>query len=221
MIVVIPCAASKRPDAGCLLTRDGHPIDFVAHPQLAPSQTKHVYARPDDLSEAGLTWRVQLRKYNEQPECNPLRLLPAYQLYENKCYRGLVSRFGVHSVYILSAGWGLIRSDFLTPYYDIIFSQSADDYKIRRRADRYDDFRMIPNDTTREIVFLGGKDYLPLFCSLSENVKGKRIAFFNSVNAPHFGNCVFKRFETTTRTNWHYECASALIAGKLSVDTQV
>jgi hypothetical protein len=39
------------------------------------------------------------------------------------------------------------------------------------------------------------------------------------VNAPHFGDCVFKRFETTTRTNWHYECANALIAGKLSVDT--
>jgi hypothetical protein len=219
MIVVIQCAASKRPDAGYLLTRDDRPINFVAHPQLAPVQTKHVYARPDDLAEAGLTWRVQLRKYNEQPERNPFRLLPAYQLYENKCYRGLVSRFGLDSVFILSAGWGLIRSDFLTPYYDITFSQSADDYKIRRRTDRYDDFRMLPNDTTTEIVFLGGKDYLPLFCSLSENVKAKRIAFFNSVNAPHFGDCVFKRFETTTRTNWHYECANALIAGKLSVDT--
>ena len=26
-----------------------------------------------------------------------------------------------------------------------------------------------------------------------------------------------KRFETTTRTNWHYECANALIDGSLKV----
>jgi hypothetical protein len=192
-------------------------LNFVAHPQLAPIHTKHVYARPDDVAKAGLSWRVQLRKYNEQHASNPFRLLPAFQLYENKCYRGLVSRFGVDNVYILSAGWGLIRSDFLTPYYDITFSLNADAYKIRRRTDSYDDFRMLPHDTTNEIVFLGGKDYLPLFCNLSENVKAKRIAFFNSVNVPLFHGCEFRKFQTATRTNWHYECATALIDGSLKI----
>jgi hypothetical protein len=217
MMVVIQCAASKRPDAGHLITSDGRPINFVAHPELAAAEDKIVYARPDDLAEGGMSWRTLLRKYNEQPRRNPLRLLPAYQLYENKCYRSLVNRFGVDSVFVLSAGWGLIRSDFLTPYYDITFSQSADAYKIRRKIDRYDDFRMLPNDTNGEVVFVGGKDYLPLFCKLTENSKGKRIAFFNSVNVPRFQGCEFRKFETTTRTNWHYESANALIDGKLSL----
>jgi hypothetical protein len=34
---------------------------------------------------------------------------------------------------------------------------------IRRKGDRYDDFRMFPNDIEGKVVFLGGKDYLPLF----------------------------------------------------------
>jgi hypothetical protein len=217
MIVVIQCAARKRPVAGHLVTRDGRPITFVAHSDLAPSEIKHVYARPDDLSESGLSWREQLREYNERPEGNALRLLPAYQLYENKCYRGLVNRFGLDNVYVLSAGWGLIRSDFLTPYYDITFSQSADPYKRRRKTDRYDDFRMLPDDSKGQVVFLGGKDYLPLFCKLTENIKTQRIAFFNSSNVPRFENCVFQKFETRTQTNWHYECANVLIEGKLSL----
>jgi hypothetical protein len=217
MIVVIQCAATKRSGAGYLTTSDGRPIHFVAHPELASAENKNLYARPDDLAQGGLSWRTLLQKYNERFEANPLRLLPAYQLYENNCYRGLVNRFGVGDVYVLSAGWGLIRSDFLTPYYDITFSQSADDYKIRRKTDHYDDFRMFPNDTKGEIVFIGGKDYLPLFCKLTENAKGKRIAFFNSVNLPRFEGCEFRKFETATRTNWHYECAKALIGVKLGL----
>ena len=142
-------------------------------------------------------------------------MLPAYKLYENKCYEALVNRFWMDKVYILSAGWGLIRSDFLTPYYDITFSQSAESYKRRRKTEHYDDFRMIPDEVPDEILFLGGKDYLPLFVQLTDKAKGKRTAFFNSVTVPHFDGCIFKRFETLTRTNWHYECASALIDGTL------
>jgi hypothetical protein len=142
---------------------------------------------------------------------------PAYQLYENTTYGSLVNRFGIENVYILSAGWGLVRSDFLTPHYDITFSQRADPYKLRLRGEGYDDFKMLPNDTKGQIVFIGGKDYLPLFCKLTEQVKGERIAFFNSNTTPDLPNCVFKRFDTRTHTTWHYECAKALIDGKLSL----
>jgi hypothetical protein len=165
----------------------------------------------------GISWREQLRKYNEKQSINPLGLLPAYQLYENTTYDSLVNRFGIENVYILSAGWGLIPSDFLTPYYDITFSPSADSYKRRRRGERYDDFRMLPDNTKGQIIFIGGKDYLPLFCGLTGQVKGERIAFFNSTDMPHLKNCVFKRFDTSTRTNWHYECAKALIEGRFAV----
>jgi hypothetical protein len=217
MKVVIRCAATKRSIAGRLVTRDGKPVEFVAHPNIAPMGPAKIYARPDDTSDRGISWREQLRKYNEYQSTNPLGLLSAYQLYENTTYGSLVNRCGIENVYILSAGWGLIRSDFLTPHYDITFSQSADPYKRRLRGERYDDFRMLPDNTKGQIIFIGGKDYLPLFCGLTAQVEGERLAFFNSADTPHIKNCVFKRFQTTTRTNWHYECANALINGQISL----
>jgi len=40
----------------------------------------------------------------------------------------------------------------------------GDAYKRRRKADRYEDFRMLPEEMEDEIVFFGGKDYIALFC---------------------------------------------------------
>jgi hypothetical protein len=185
MKIVIQCAATKRPSAGCLITRDDQPVEFVAHPELAPAEPTKIYARPDDISDRGISWREQLRKYNENQSTNPLGLVPSYQLYENNIYGSLVDCFGIENVYILSAGWGLIRSDFLTPYYDITFSQS-------------DDFRMLPDDTNEQIIFIGGKDYLPLFCGLTRWIRGERTTFFNSKKTPDFKDCVFNRFDTKT-----------------------
>jgi hypothetical protein len=216
MIAVIQCAASKRPDAGHLVGASGKLVDFVAQPQIAPRDPDRVYARPDDLCEDGTSWRQLLLKYNHDPDGNPLRLCQAYQLYENKSYGRLVDRFGWRNVYILSAGWGLIRADFLTPFYDVTFSQSADAYKRRRKTDRYDDFRMLPDDTQDDIVFFGGKDYLPLFCSLTDTIRSRKTVFFNSSSVPRLDGCTLKRFETTTRTNWHYECANAFLDGTIS-----
>jgi hypothetical protein len=215
MILVIQCAATKRKDAGHLETRDGKLVDFIADPKAAPADTQHAYARPDDVSDEGKTWRELLLEYNDAPGNNPLGLLPAYQLYENRVYSRLVEALGATKVYVLSAGWGLIRSAFLTPYYDITFSINADAHKRRRQADRYEDFCMLPLDTSEDVVFLGGKDYLPLFCALTAMHRARRTAFYNSVNAPKVTGCLLRRYETTTRTNWPYECASALLDGRI------
>jgi hypothetical protein len=217
MIVVIQCAASKRSDAGHLVTADGKPVDFVADPQSAPPTPSRVYARPDDRSDSGPSWRNVLLKYNQEHRGNPLGLYPAHQLYENKTYGRLADRLGAQNVYILSAGWGLIGADFLTPYYDITFSPSADVYKRRRKADRYEDFCMLPADTKEDILFFGGKDYLPLFCSLTHAIRSKKTVFYNSTHVAEVSGCIAQRFDTTTRTNWHYECASAFLDGAISV----
>jgi hypothetical protein len=211
MIVVIQCAASKRAAAGHLVSGSGKPVVFVAEPQDAPADSAHAYARPDDPSGDGTSWRQALVKYNAEDRDNPLCLYPAWQLYENKTYGRLVDRLGLQKVYILSAGWGLIRADFLTPYYDITFSPSAEKYKRRRKADPYQDFRMLPDTTAEDILFFGGKDYLPLFCSLTDAVQSKKKAFYNSARLPQADGCTLERFETTTRTNWHYECANAFL----------
>jgi hypothetical protein len=115
----------QTPDAGHLLSASGKRVDFVADPHAAPTDPARVYAKPDDLSHNGISWRGVLLNYNQGTDGNPLDLYPAYQLYENRIYGRLVDRIGLRNVYILSAGWGLIAADLLTPYYDITFSQSA------------------------------------------------------------------------------------------------
>jgi hypothetical protein len=217
MIVVIQCAATKRQDAGHLVSTSGKPVIFVAKPESAPADGVHLHARPDDFSENGKSWREVLLQYNESPGNNPLGLCPSYQLYENRTYGRLVEAFGVANVYILSAGWGLISASFLTPYYDITFSPSAEGYKRRRKGDRYRDFCMLPQHQGEKIIFLGGKDYIPLFCSITSDMHDEKTVFFNSGRPPDSPGCAQKRFPTATRTNWHYECANALADGRITV----
>lgn len=219
MIAVIQCAASKQPDPGRLTMRDGRSVLFVADPDNAPRDECVVYARPDDPSDTGVSWRAVLLAYNKKPE-NPFRLLPAWQLYDDPAYGRLVRKCGVGNVYVLSAGWGLIRADFLTPDYDITFSyvKPENRYKRRRKADSYDDFCMLPQDTRVPIVFFGGKGYLPLFESLTSSIRAPKTVFYNSAAAPEMPGYLLKRFETSRRTNWQYECAAAFVAGYTSAD---
>ena len=223
MIVVIQCAGGKNPHAGCFRTEYGRPVKFVADPDRAPTDDK-VYKRPDDPADSGRSYREELVEYNRSPGDNPFDLLPAWRLYTNPAYIELVDTYGTENVFILSAGWGLIASDFLTPDYDITFSNSArgdDAYKRRRRNDVFMDLSMLPADRTGPIVFLGGKDYVPLFCRLTKGVKSERIISYcysgNSDNPPPAPGCRRLRFETSTRTNWHYECARALIRGDVAI----
>jgi hypothetical protein len=215
MRVIIQCASRKRPGAQNLLTADGRRVVFVARPDAVPQQVGVVYARPDDDSGDGRSWREQLLAYNAAAKVNPLGLLPAYQLYAHTVYDALAESFGVKSLFILSAGWGLIPATFLTPYYDITFSASAEPWKRRRREDPYEDLRLIRDDGD-DIVFLGGKDYLPLFCHLTASLQGRKTVFFNSSDCLDLpAGFAPVRYRTRTRTNWHYECASVLAAGGL------
>ncbi len=215
MIAVIQYAASKRPGAGRLVTPDGKPVRFVADPGGAPADDTVTYARPDDATDKGLSWRDVLLDYNKQEPDNPLALLPAWQLYDNRVYARLVETLGVGSVYILSAGWGLISASFLTPDYDITFSsvKPKERYKRRKKSDRYRDFKMLAESTREPIVFFGGKDYLPLFAALTSSIRARKTVFYNSAKVPRTPGCVLKRFKTRTRTNWQYECANAFVDG--------
>ncbi|WP_038382724.1 hypothetical protein [Bradyrhizobium elkanii] len=215
MIVVIQCAARKRLDAGSLETRDGRRVLFVADPSAAPTQDGLVYARPDDAGEGGRSWRDELVAYNKSPDRNPLKLLPAFELYQNEAYRRLADKVGTQNLYILSAGWGLVSATFLTPSYDITFTAQAEPYKKRRKGDHFNDLSMLTQDEREPILFFGGKDYLPVFARLTGNVRSKRIVFFNSALAPQIDGGRAIRFRTTTRTNWHYECADAFLSGAL------
>ena len=214
MKVIIQCAATKDERGGYWQTGNGKRVKFIAYQNQEHSKD-FIYARPDDVSDEGLPWRSLLWQYNETPHRNPFNLYPAYKLYSNEIYRDLANEFGIENTYILSAGWGLIRADFLTPQYNITFSASAPDEYRRRKNDQYQDFRLLPDDGDA-LVFFGGNDYLPLLESLTRNFKGKRTVFYNSKSRLELPGCTLRRYRTSTRTNWHYECARALINGEIA-----
>jgi hypothetical protein len=209
MIVVIQCAASKQTNAGCFRTDDGRRVLFVAQPDMVPPSGMIHHARPDDLSDAGASWREELMRYNADRQGNPLGLLPAISLYTHPTYARLAKKVDADRLFILSAGWGLLPASFLTPNYDITFSPQAEPYKRRRRTDPYCDFAPLPDDDNTPMVFFGGKDYVPLFAQLTQTHRGPRTVFFNSQQPPAATGCLLERFVTNTRTNWHYECADA------------
>lgn len=215
MKIVIQCAASKDPRAGTLRVTEGKPVRFIAQPFEAPSANECIYARPDDDSGDGRSWREHLLEYNRQPGDNTLNLLPAYKLYGHPTYSALVDEYGVKSVFVLSAGWGLIPANFLTPTYDITFSSKVQKHKHRKKRDVYEDFAFLPQDQTDPLVFLGGKNYLAMFCQLTQEYKERRIAFYNAKVEPHFSGVELIRYVTTRRINWHYLCAKAVIDGDI------
>jgi hypothetical protein len=79
-------------------------------PILAPPSDELLYARPDDYSDHGKTWRQVLVEYNRL-DANPRSLLPAHQLYCDAVYARLARHIGLQNLYILSAGWGRGVSD--------------------------------------------------------------------------------------------------------------
>ncbi|NMW20525.1 MAG: hypothetical protein HKK67_02595 [Chlorobiaceae bacterium] len=219
MKIVIQCAGTKKqqqPNAG-FYTADHQLVKFVADPKKAPKSEHIFYAHPDDISDNQQTWRERLLEYNKSAEKNLFHLFPAYQLYDHKVYQALVKRFGIEKVFILSAGWGLIAADFLIPDYDITFSnaKNVESYAQRKKKDRYDDLCQIVNDG-EDIIFVGGKDYQPLFKKLTADLSGLKKIFYNATQTPvaERGYC-FERFITTQKTNWQYTCAQALIDGKI------
>jgi len=219
MKIIIQCASSKNAPFSSIgwLNGDGKPLKFVAHPGMVPPDGRMLYAHPDDLDENGRSWREGVLKYNEPGAANPFGLLPAYRLYSHRAYQDLVSRFGADRVFILSAGWGLISANFLTPDYDITFSgaRNVPAYAKRRKSEHYADYCQLPDDD-EDICFLGGKDYQFLFVALTQSRKGVKKIFFNSANPPSSINgYIFEQFHTRKKTNWHYECARMLINGSV------
>ncbi len=216
-IVVIQCAASKQSFAGHLHSGDGRRVMFVANPSLSPANHDCIYAHPDDPAGSGLSWREELLQYNRHPDDNPLGLSPAWRLYKNRIYKRLYRKCGPDNLYILSAGWGLMHADFLTPNYDITFSNNAEKYKRRGRRDGYHDCQILPDETGKPVIFFGGKDYVRLFCKLTEQAQGVRLVFYNSVSLPDAPGCELRKFETNVKTNWHYAAAQAYVDGRISI----
>jgi hypothetical protein len=210
MKIVIQCAATKVSSAGYWRDDNNKRVNFIAQPSMAPENCGELFVRPDDIADEDKSYRDLLIAYNENGD-NSFGLYKAWRLYSNPTYRKLVLAFGEENIFILSAGWGLVRSTFLLPQYDITFSHAGGKLKKRSAHDSYCDFAHIQENETDEVHFVGGKGYVPLFLDLTKSV-ANRILHYNSQTQPKAPGCQLKLFETTRRTNWHYDCAAALCA---------
>jgi hypothetical protein len=76
---------------------------------------------------------------------------------------------------------------------------------------------MLPAATAEPVVFFGGKDYVPLFYGLTQAIEAPKTVFYRSTEKPVLPGSSLVRFETTRRTNWHYECADAFLDGRMGV----
>jgi hypothetical protein len=212
--IVIQCAGSKYKNAGRLTTFSGENVLFAAHPELYDLEDKCF--RPDDLkADTGSTWREYLELYNLKSS-NPNNLLKAGELYKPPIYEALITAFCETNVYILSAGWGLVRSDYLLPYYDITFSNKGMPYSIRRTNDSFEDFNQLSSsniEPDETIYFFGGQSYLPLYQKLTRTITTRKVIYhahgaaiqiqgYECIPSPFRGN-----------TNWHYVCAFGFING--------
>ena len=137
-----------------------------------------------------------------------------------------MKKFGKSRVFILSAGWGLIRSDYLIPDYDVTFSSKGKEYAKRKRKieQKFKDFNQLPADDGEDTVFLGGEDYRRrLLYKLIKDYTGNKLVFYRAdlekPNVPHVpAGFEVMPYRTKTKTNWHYKCAKDLIDGKLSLN---
>lgn len=217
-IIVILCSARKNGGAGHFRRADGRKVLLVAQPDAAPPEAGYAYARPDDDAGDGQTWREKLRRYNADyagsAGRNPLGLLPAWQLYWDPVYARLWEEYGPERLYILSAGWGLVKADFLLPNYDITFSSNAETYMRRRNNDYYKDCRMLPEDAANPIVFLGGKSYIDFFRLLTRQVTGAKYVYYYG-KVPAATGCHLWEFPSENPRRWYYECAEAFADGRI------
>lgn len=218
MKIVIQCAAKKN-DEGLSQLRNagGQRVQFVAQPDLAPAAQDVAYVRPDSLRDSRQSWRQFVLACNAYGGREPPGFVSAIDLYAPPAYRALAERFGIESVFILSAGWGLVPGSFRIPSYDITFSAAAAPWTRRRIGNIYDDFALLESSPSDTVVFLGGASYLSFFAELTAHCPGHRVAFYNAITPPVIANCEMRRYVTNRRTNWHYSCAMDLVEGRLAI----
>ena len=216
MNVVIQCAGSKRENAPSLISPDGRKVKFVADPSAGTPPDGVLWARPDDdIPGQARTWRDELARLVASDEASR-SLLPAWRLYKRDAYGQLVRALGQQRVFILSAGWGLVRADFPLPDYDITFLRDADAVHRRLRTHRFRDFMQLDMNSSGPVVFIGGKDYLPLFQALTESIPARKVVLYRVPPRPTPTACrteglwTYTPYPTNTCTNWHYGAAAAI-----------
>ena len=218
--IIIQCGGSKNGEPWTVSGLGGKKVKFVSHPDSESCEVTpeiHLF-RPDDMVPDHITtWRQYLSDYNKRKD-NPDCLLKAGDLYQDNTYRILIDKFGWENTYILSAGWGLIKSDFLLPYYDITFSHLGDKCARRHKNDIFEDYNQLLSEPLNndEVYIFVGLEYLPLLYKLTQNIPIKKYIFHKAEFITRKPDFEYIYYNTNRVTNWHYSCAQDFVDGKIS-----
>lgn len=215
-ITVLICSSGKQDNSEMLYFNNNVPqlIELNANEGL----------RPDNLAfNNELTWR----NYIEQNQDNGNIPFMSHQLYTRIEYCMLRAAFG-DRFFIQSAGFGIVRSNYRLPKYNITFTGNNEDnrrYYLPNGGDGFLDFNhLLELDSKLEdIVYVGGKSYVKQFIELTRGLPNRKIIFYkgnpyplNYINEGE--NFIFHQYYPENpgqRTNWHYGLASDLAHGHI------
>jgi hypothetical protein len=215
--IIISCCDRKN---GGPLIHNGEVINFVSHvDQVVPND--EMYFHPDDLvPNEDITWRELVR---QQGLNNNLQL--AHELYRPSIYNSLFQNYG-NDLFIISAGWGIIRADYRLPKYNVTFSNTniIPNYARRNHGDIFHDCNHLEGiEANERIIVIAGSDYVLPFCQLTEDLPNEKIIIYKNQNLlnnnPYLdnNNFQFQNYQTNRRTNWHYEFAERLMKNEIEI----
>ena len=220
-VVIQGTLKKKVKDESCdgYFKHEGKNVKFVTQPDLAPDGD-FLYALPDDTDSGGVSWREKLSNYNSEfrdSGKNPYDLLPAWKIYQNKIYEDLKNEYGEDRLYILLAGWGIVRADFLIPASEITFTAKLHNRNYNLKDGFYRHYNMLPDDTCEPVVFFGRDECIPLFCDLTGKIPGKRYAFYKGKRPP-VPDCELREFRPSDGNSiWYYEVARKFMESGMSM----
>lgn len=100
--------------------------------------------------------------------------------------------------------------------YCATIGKAKDRYKKRRSRDRYNDFALLPQDTSEAITVFASDKYIPLLNALASSIRAEKTVFYNTGAVPVAPGCELVKFHGSRSTNWQYDCANAFLDGALS-----
>jgi len=220
--IVFICANKKKPNSDLKIGNNIIKFRAISNPTANEYSPDEIISKThlNELNNLmrfnlviGSTWRDLI--YKNSKKGNPLKLSKAYELYKEKLYGDLYTRFG-DRLYILSAGWGLVRSDMPLPKYDITFKSNnkIPINTIRKSQSRYKDFNHL-NQNIEDIIFIGTPGYLKLFYELTEPLICRKIVFWkgqNTLKIPLPNNSFeLRSFESNNNRIWYKFLAKNVI----------
>lgn len=209
-VIIIQCSAGKQ--FGGEWIENGKKVKFVANPLVAGNPPAgYVYKKPQDISTNGKKYIDELVEYNKN-NSNPMKLFRAADLYKNETYKqlDLYCDSKGWSFYILSAGWGLIKADYLIPNYDITFTSAAVAYKKKTFHRDTIGINMMDAKQEQSIFCFVGKSYYEILDATTGVAGGKKYLFYLDKNGNKIMNkrgYVTVPFTYHDGYRWNYACA--------------